>query len=178
MALKLPYGLRDVKLYAITYPAGVETVSSTGVDLPASRTLGFSDTEEFQELRGDDKVQASRGSGPVVEWSLEAGGIDLAAYAIMSGGSVTTSGVTPNTKKTYSKLGADSRPYFKIEGQSISDNGGDLHAVIYKCKADGSLEGEFTDGEFFVTSASGKGYPNATDKSYDFVDNETVTAIT
>lgn len=177
MALKLPFGLRDVKLRAITYPAGVETVSSTAVDLPASRTLSFNDTEESTELRGDDSVQASHGNGTTVEWSLEAGGIDLVAYAIMAGGTVTSSGTTPNVTKTFSKTKDDSRPYFQIEGQSISDNGGDFHTLIYRAKADGSLEGEQADGAFRLTSASGKGIPNEDGDVYDFIDNESVTPI-
>lgn len=174
----LPFGLRDVKLT----PLGADGATpGTPVDLPVSRTLSFSETEEFEELRGDDTVAASHGSGPIVEWDLESGGISLEAYAVMAGGTVATSGVTPNQVKTYSKEITDARPYFKIEGQSINDNGGDFHCVIYRAKADGSLEGELGDGSFWLTSASGKGYGSleagSLDKVYDFVQNETVTAI-
>lgn len=171
----LPYGLRDVQLQAIS-AAGV--LSSTVVDVPVARTLSFSDTEDFSELRGDDMVAASHGAGVIVEWSLESGGISLDAYAVMAGGTVTSTGVTPNQKKTFSKLGTDSRPYFLIQGQSISDNGGDLHGVIYRAKADGSLEGSMEDSTFWLTAASGKGYPRTSDsKSYDFVQNESVTSL-
>lgn len=169
----LPFGLRDVKLKSINAAGAL----GSAVDLPVARTLSFSDTEDFEELRGDDQVVASHGNGVVQEWELEAGGISLEAYAIMAGGSVTTTGVTPNQKKTYSKSITDSRPYFFAEGQAISDNGGDMHGVLYYCKADGDLEGEFADGQFFLTAASGKGYANAAGKVYDFVQNETVTAI-
>jgi hypothetical protein len=175
----IPFGLRDVKLT----PLGADGATpGTSVDLPISQTLSFSETEEFEELRGDDQVAASHGNGPTVEWSLEAGGISLEAYAVMAGGTVTTSGTTPAEKKTYSKKTTDARPYFKIEGQAISDNGGDFHAVVYRAKADGSLEGELTDGSFWITSASGKGYGSLeatkTDTVYDFVQNEVTTAIT
>jgi hypothetical protein len=175
---QLPYGLRDVKLTPL---AADGTPAGPSVDLPVSRTLEFSETEDFTELRGDDSVVASRGSGPNVEWSLEAGGISLEAYAVMAGGVITSSGVTPNVVKTFRKLGSDSRPYFKIEGQAINDNGGDFHYVIYRAKVDGSLDGNLADGEFKLTNASGKGYP-ATDpalagRSYDIVVNETATAI-
>lgn len=170
----LPFGLRDVKLQAIEANG---TVDSTLVDLPVARTLSFSDTEDFEELRGDDKVEASHGSGATCEWDLESGGISLEAYAIMAGGTVTTSGVSPNAKKTFKKKVTDARPYFVITGKAISDNGGDLHGIIYRAKADGSLEGEMSDNSFWLTSASGKGYANADDDVYDFVQNETATAI-
>jgi hypothetical protein len=169
----LPFGLRDVKLKSINAAGAL----GTGVDLPVSRTFSFADTEDFEELRGDDQVVASHGSGPTVEWDLEGGGISLDAYAIMAGGSVTTTGTTPNQKKTYSKLITDARPYFFVEGQAISDSGGDFHTVVYYCKADGNLEGELGDGQFWLTSASGKGYANSAGKVYDFVQNETVSAI-
>lgn len=175
----LPYGLRDVKLTRLT-DDGTASVGGA-VDLPASRTLSFSETEEFQELRGDDRVIASRGGGPMIEWDLEAGGISLEAYAIMAGGTIVTSGITPNVIKRYRKLVTDSRPYFKIEGQAINDNGGDFHGIIYRAKADGALEGSMGDSEFWLTAASGKGYGSleaaTLDAVYDFIHNETATAI-
>lgn len=174
-----PYGLRDVKIT----PLGADgSTPGTGVDLPAGRIMHFSDAEDFTDLRGDDKLLAKHGNGARQEWSLESGGISLDAYAVMAGGTVTSSGVTPNVKKTYSKKSTDSRPYFKAEGQAISDNGGDLHGLLYKCKADSALEGEMGDGAFWISNASGTGFPSTesghTDKVYDFIQNETATAIT
>lgn len=174
----LPYGLRDVKLT----PLGTDGATpGTPVDLPASQTLSFSETEDFEELRGDDTVQASHGSGPIVEWELESGGISLEAYQVMAGGSIVTTGVTPNIKKTYTKSTTDARPYFKIEGRAINDNGGDFHGIIYRAKADDSLEGELSDGSFWISSASGKGYGSleaaTLDRVYDFVHNESEVEI-
>lgn len=174
----IPFGLRDVKLI----PLGADGATpGTPVDLPISRVLSFSETEDFEELRGDDAVQASHGSGPTIEWELEAGGISLEAYQVMAGGTVTASGVSPNATKTFNKKTTDARPYFKIEGQSICDNGGDFHGIIYRAKADGSLEGSMEDSTFLLTSASGKGYGSQEagdlDSVYDFVHNETAIAI-
>ena len=169
-----PFGLRDVKITPIADNGDL----GDPVDLPASRTFSFAESEDFEELRGDDRVVASHGAGPTVSWSLEAGGISLAAYAVIAGGDVgDVAGSTPNQSITYKKKGGDARPYFKVEGQSISDSGGDVHGVVYRCKADGDLGGEFSDGSFFLTAASGKGYPDDDDNLYDFVQNETATAI-
>jgi hypothetical protein len=99
----------------------------------------------------------------------------------MAGGTVITTGVSPNVSKRYTKLTTDARPYFKAEGQAINDNGGDFHGIVYRAKADGSLEGTLEDGTFWVTSASGKGYGSleagTIDRVYDFIQNETATAI-
>lgn len=174
-ATALPFGLRDVKITPINDDGSL----GTAVDLPNSQTFSFEEAEEFTELRGDDQLVAVRGQGPQVEWSLEAGGISLDAYKVIAGGNVAESGVSPDAIKTLSKKGTDSRPYFKVEGQAISDSGGDIHVVIYRCRATGNIGGEFSDGEFYITSCDGQALPdpNNADALYDIVQNETVTAI-
>lgn len=178
MGHALPFGLRDVKLTPIT---NLNTLG-TPVDLPVSRKFSFSESEDFEKLEGDDIVAASVGSGPTSSWELESGGLPFEAYRVMAGGTITESGVTPSAKKVYSKLVTDRRPYFQTEGQAISDSGGDVHGVLYRCKADGDLEGEWSNGSFFLLSASGTAFGDTvgtspTNKLYDFVQNETATAI-
>lgn len=172
-AYALPFGLRDVKVAAMT---GDATYSAL-VDLPASRTLSFAESEDTEELRGDDVVIANHGLGKQVTWSLEGGGISLDVYKVLMGGTISASGTTPNEKETLAMLGTDARPYFKIEGQIVNDNGGDLHCVIYRAKVDGDVGGEFTEGGFYLTSADGIGIPRVDGKLYDIVHNETAAAI-
>jgi hypothetical protein len=173
----LPYGIRDIKLT----PVSVSGVVGTSVDLPNARTLSFEEAEEYEELRGDDKVVATRGNGPSVSWELESGGISLEALVVLNGGTCTVTGVTPNQIKKYVKKAADARPEFKAEGQAISEGGGDLHTVIWRAKATDGVSGEFSDGGFFLTSASGTALPSKTtgslDTLYEFVQNETAVPI-
>lgn len=175
----LPYGLRDVKL--TPYTTSAATTLGTSIDLPNSRTLSFSEAEEFTELRGDDKVVTTRGQGASVEWELEAGGLNLECLKVIAGGAIVETGVTPNQKKVYTKKVTDSRPFFKAEGQAISDSGGDLHCVLDLCRATGNIEGEFGDGEFFLTAGSGVALPSRIsgreDTLYEFVQNESVVAV-
>jgi hypothetical protein len=176
LANTLPFGLRDVKLFSLD-ASGERVVP--GEDLPVSRTFSFKEVVESEQLEGDDQVQGSHEYNPMVEWELESGGISFEAYKILAGGTVTTSGVAPAQVKTYSKDKSQSRPYFEVEGQAISDSGGDMHAVVYRCKADGDLEGGFENGSFMLMKAAGKGYGQLGDsgKLYDFIQNETVAAI-
>lgn len=169
----IPYGVRDLKVAPLTG----ETIDAR-VDLPNMQTLSFTESEEFEEMRGDDRVVTTRGSGPQCEWEIEAGGLSLEAVKVINGGTLVTTGLTPNIVKTYSKKANDARPFFYIEGQIISDSGGDVHVKIYRCRMDGELNGEFSDGEFFTTGVSGKGLARASDGAiYDIVHNETQTAI-
>lgn len=170
----LPFGLRDVKI-ALLAADGTPGVM---VDLPNAQTMSFTENEDYTELRGDDKVVAKRGNGATVDWELDNGGISLEAYVIMNGGTLTTSGVTPAVVKKYTKKATDARPDFWAEGQAMSEAGGDFHMVLKRCKADGGIEGELNDGEFWVTQASGTAIAElTTDDLYDFVDNESVTPI-
>lgn len=175
----LPFGMRDTKV--TNYTTAAATTLGTSTDAPNARTLSFSESEDFEELRGDDKVIAIRGLGPSVEWEMENGGISIPAYKSMNGGTSVTTGVTPAQVTTYTKKATDERPYFKGEGQSISDSGGDFHCVLYKCRASGSMEGELGDGAFWLTSASGLVLPATLtaeiDTLYKFILNETVVPI-
>ena len=173
----LPYGMRDIKLTPITANVAAGITYGTMVDLPASRTLSWSQSEDFEQLRGDDTVVAERGNGPLIEWELEGGGISLDAKAVLDGSVNTTSGVSPNAVKTNAMLGTTAKPYFRIDGMAINDNGGDTKVILYRCKATGGVEGEFSEGSFTLTSASGNGYPNADDKLMDILHAETSTAI-
>jgi len=171
----LPYGVRDIKITPIDATGAYGTM----IDLPNARTLSFAEAEEFSDLRGDDQLIAVRGMGPEVTWSLESGGISLDAWAAIGGGTVTETGTAPDTVKTFAKVGTDVRPYLLLEGQAISDSGGDFHVVIYRAQATDDLEGEMTDGEFLLTAGGGRALPdpNNADALYDLVWNEAVTDI-
>lgn len=181
MPISLPFGLRDVKITPYT-DATATVLAASSIDLPNARVFSFAETEDFEELRGDDSLVATHGNGPVVTWELEAGGYSLEAVKAMYGGTVSESGTTPNRIKRFRKLRTDQRPYFKVEGQVISDSGGDMHCVIWRCKATDDFNGEFSDGQFFLTGAGGQGLPcliagDDLDVVYDFIQNETITAI-
>jgi hypothetical protein len=172
----LPFGLRKIVLFPLD-SAGVRIVGGS-VALPASRTLSFSEAVDSEDLEAEDGLYASHQGNLHTEWELEGGGVSLAVVRALVGGTITASGTTPNQRNTFTKLKTDERPYFDIEGQVISDSGGDFHAVIYRCKSDESLEVEFDQGSFSMTSTSGKGFGDLVSaKLYDFVQNETTTAI-
>jgi hypothetical protein len=172
----LPFGIRDVKL---TPRDPADGSLGTFLDLPNMQKLTFEESEDFEELRGDDRIVVKRGKGPSVSWGLEAGGISLEALVVLNGGTLVVSGTTPAVKKTYTKSDTDQRPEFYAEGQAMSESGGDVHTILYRCKMDDSFSGDFADGGFFITSASGSaiGDPDNDGAIYDFVQNQTAAAI-
>jgi hypothetical protein len=176
----LPFGIRDTRVTPFTTAAA--TTLATSVDAPNAQTLSFSESEDYETLRGDDKVVSIVGLGASVEWEMENGGVSIPAYKSMNGGTIATTGVTPAQITTYSKKVTDIRPYFKAEGQSISDQGGDFHVAMYKCRASSRMEGELADGSFWVTGVGGVSLPatltGKIDYLYEFIVNETAVALT
>lgn len=186
LGTSLPYGLRDIKL--VQYPdLAATSFGAVLTDLPNSRTMSFNDTEEYTDLRGDDKLVTSHGQGSSVDWEIESGGISFAAHAILAGGVVVETGITPNQTKRFRKKSNDQRPFFVALGQAISDAGGDFHGIIWLCRSTGNVEGQLQDAEFLVPGVSGKGFPcrvsglvkgiEILDAVYDFVQNETITSL-
>jgi len=166
-----PFGLRNVKLVSMD--------GLTVVPLEASQTLGFSEKISGGELKGDDVIKALVSFSEQIEWELEAGGIPLEAYALITGRAITTTGTTPNRTSTLTGHGGDVYPYFRIYGQSLGDMQDDVHCKIFKCKASGKIEGKFGEGKFFATKIKGNGVPDdaSSGKTFEFVTHETATPI-
>lgn len=165
-----PFGLYDIKLTNIG--------GTTQVDLPYAQTLTFKERLVSGELRGDGHTVAVVSEVDAVEASLEAGGISLEAYALMTGRTVTSSGTTPTAKTTLNSDGATRFPYFKIYGKSLGDGTDDVHVKLYKCKLTDGLEGNLADGEFMMSNlGSIICIDDGTNGIFDIVQNETATTL-
>jgi hypothetical protein len=175
LANPYPYGIRQIMLTPYTDSQGT-ILASTSYPLPVAMTMGFSETEQFDELRGDDVLVAVHGRGAQVDWSLEAGGLPIKAWALVSGGMVIEEGVTPNRKVRLRKSADHQRPYFRTDGRVISESGGNIVARIYRCKANGRINGDFRGGTFMTTNIDGVGLPLLGDAGrwlYEIIQNET-----
>lgn len=164
-----PFGIRDIK---ITNLAG-----TTQVDLPNAQTMTFTERLTTGEMRGDDATQAVVAFTDALEWELEAGGISLEAYALMTGRTITLSGTTPNQVNTLAGNAGDVYPYFKIYGKSQGDGADDIHVKILKAKLTGGFEGEFKDGEFWVTKCSGIAVDPGAGNLFEIIQNESATTL-
>lgn len=175
----LPYGLRKVVLTPYLDAQGT-ILASTSYQMPIAQTLSFSETEEFDELRGDDRLAAIHGRGAEVDGSIEAGGLPVIPWSIITGGQVVESGVAPNRVVRLRKRGTDQRPYFRVDGQMISDSGGDVVARIYRCKCNGRIQADFRYGTFQITATDFKGTPMPGDDDdwlYEIIRHETKSSL-
>ena len=162
-----PFGIRDIKVTDIT--------GASQVDLPVAQKMACKERLVSAELHGDDSLQSVQSSTDALEWELEAGGIPLEAYAIMTGRTVTESGSDPNLVNTMTARAGDIMPYFKIYGKAV-DGDGDIHVKIFKAKLNAPIEGEFADGAFYVTKCAGLAVDDGT-ALYEFVQNQAAAAL-
>jgi len=162
------FGLRDLKVTNIG--------GTTQKDLPVAQKLKVAPKMKSGELEGDDSLVSVVAFIISAEWELEAGGIDLDALAIITGKAVTLAGVTPNQTATWKLSAGDNMPYFKIYGKSLGDGIDDIHAKMSKVKCM-EFEGEFSEGEFFVTACKGIAVDDGTNGVVTVVQNETAAAL-
>jgi len=164
-----PFGLRKVVLTSLD---GV-----TQVGLPAAMTFSFAERVVSGEMSGDDKLLAVVTVPDAIEWELEAGGIPLEAYALMTGRTVVTTGTTPNQVDTLTGSAQEAYPYFKVYGQAIDEASGDFHCKLYKCKLTSGMKGQLANGDFWQSGVSGLGMDDGTNGVWDWVQNETTTTL-
>ena len=165
-----PFGLREIKVYSL--PGG------TGVAVGIEQTLKFTERLRTGTLSGGDKLSAVASISEAADFEIERGGISLAAYATMTGRTVTTSGSTPNEQTSLVGDSQKSFPYFQLQGRSLGEAAtDDIHVVLYKCKLTSGLEGSFADGQFFSSGFKGIAVDDDVNGVWDFIEHETAAAL-
>lgn len=154
-----PYGLHRLWITPYTDTDG-SILGDTSYRLPLARTFAFTEDEDNDTLDGDDKASvAIQGKGATVSGTLEGGGLDLTTFAIITGGTLTESGAGSTLKRSILKRGSDTRPYFRAEGQVISNGGGDNVIRVFRCKANGKIQADSKYGAFMIPSIDIMGTP-------------------
>lgn len=175
-----PYGLHRVWITPYTDTDGTQ-LGDTSYRLPLAQTFAFTENEDTDTLNGDDKKNvAIAGKGAQVDGSLEAGGLDFMTFSIISGAQLIESGVEPNIKRVIRKRGSDQRPYFRVEGQVLSNGGGDTIGRVFRCKASGKIQADAKYGTFMVPSIDIQGTPMPGDDDdylWEFEFNEQKTTL-
>lgn len=171
-------GINDGKMSPLISDDSTALTYGAAVDIPGITNLGLSPKFVEKELRGDESVLDNYSKLDYIDWSFENSEISLDALAILLGGAVTASGVTPNRSQTYKLNKADKPKYFKLEGKSDYTDMGDAHVVLYKCKAS-KAEYSFVGEDYAKVSASGKAIGTKYNGDIkDLVFNETAVDIT
>lgn len=166
------FGLKQVVIRDIA--------GTIAVALPASMVFRFQEVYEHAEFLAEGQRVAARSMLVGLEWEIEAGGISLDAWALLTGRTKTTQSHPPAQGGTsYYLMAARAAevPYVRFYGRSIGDDAtGDVHARIYRAKVTG-MEGTFREGEFWVSACRGVALFDGSGALYDFVEHQYTISI-
>lgn len=142
---EIPRGLDDLKVYVLTG----ETPGSA-VDVPGSQALEWSVESDSDELRGDNQAIALVRNPKTVSGTVRVARINMAAIAAMVGGTVVTTGTTPNQIISLEESSAAPARYFQVVGQAASAdaNGSAYRITIYKALVTGGPNETMTIDEW------------------------------
>jgi hypothetical protein len=163
-----PFGLKQLVIYS---------ADGTGaVTLPVSLMMHVTPVIETARFVADGVGVGASAMVTLLEWELEAGGLNLDAYAKLTGLSVATAGSNPNRTQTLSVGAGLGMPYLRIYGRAVGDAGDGMVVKLYKVKLE-SIEGAFRRGDFYITSCAGVAVKHSSLGLVDFVGQETKTAL-
>lgn len=161
-----PFGLRQVVV--------ADEDGENGVTLPSGRTLTFGEVMASTTFEAEGRMVASSSRMTHVEWELEAGGISLAAWAMLTGRSAALTGTTPNQATTLVGSAA-AMPWVQIYGRSRGDDDGDVHVRLLRCQVT-EMRGGMQRGEFWVSRCRGVAIDGGSGV-YEVVQHETGVSL-
>lgn len=172
-------GVDDVKIFEVTADTSSALTYGTAQDVPGIQRINLSPNFTEKGLKGDGKILDYYIQLDTIGFSFESAKVDLEVLAILEGGSLVSSGTSPNEVHTYT-VGASSTPkYFKLEGKTNYTGGaaGDFHFSLFKCRAN-SVVVEYKTQDYAIVSVVGIAIPttnNGNIKEYRI--NETAATI-
>lgn len=172
-------GVDDAKIFELTADNASSLTYGSAIDVPGIQKIDL--TPKFTEkgLKGDEKILDYYVHLDLIAWEFHSAKVSLDVLAILEGGTITTSGTTPNQSHTYNVKDTSTPKYFKFEAKANYTAGevGDFHVKLYKCKAT-SVDVDHTTQDYAIVSARGIAIPTTNNGNIkDYVINETSTAI-
>lgn len=173
---EFPFGLRNAGLYALTTEPATYAAKT---DVARIQNIELAEEADSVDLSAQDVVMATHQFADRLTGNFQQGGMNIDTLVVLTGGTVATTGVTPNRVTTFSRKGTDAKKYHKLIGQSYADDAGDIHMIAYKGKMSSGPTYAQNQGEFMAVSGDMLYVFNGEtpSKLYDIVAHETITAI-
>lgn len=172
---ELPYSVEDAKVYP--YSGGVP---GTAKDIPGIRRIEMDAQIEETEHRGDNKILAVAASINSFDLTIEVGQLNADALAALSGGTVASSGTTPDQIRTLVRKSTDVIADYQIKAKTTSktSDGGATWLTFHRCQWVGGPSYAMADNEFSVAEITARAVPDTTNQLYTLSQYENVaTAI-
>lgn len=178
------FNIDDAKISRLTADTASALTYANAKDVPGITKIGIKPVYLNKELKGDAKILDTYSKCEKITVSVSHAQISLDVLEVLTGGTNTDSGTTPNEKRTFTLKGAHLPNFFKLEGQIKYMGGpdaggsGDSHHILKKGKCT-SWEVEFQNEEYAIVSFEADFFPTINDDIIlELVENETTVAIT
>lgn len=125
---EIPRGLQQFYVNVLT-----GDTPGSNIAVPGIRGFNFTVESDSDTLEGDNAVIATVRNPKSLTGSIELGRLNLAAMAAMVGGTVGSTGTTPNVVLTLAESSAAATQYFQAQANTYSqDSSGSGYRVIAK----------------------------------------------
>lgn len=157
-----PRGLDDLKIVALDGNDDPPIVDTNLIDVPGIRALNFNVESNSDELEGDNSTIAIARDAKKVTGSVELGLMNLQALAKFQGGSVVTSGTTPDRIVYLEEDAQQVTQYLQIMGQSPDrrTSGAAYRVTIYKALVTSGPDESLTVNEWSTPTLDFEGTEN------------------
>lgn len=172
-------GIDDAKIFALTADTSGSLTYGTAVSAPGIQKIELTPSVTEKGLSSDEKILDYYVRTDYLYWAFNSAQISLDVLAVLEGGTVTTTGTTPNQVYTYSVTQSSVPQYFKLEAKAnyVAGAAGDFHLKMYKCKAN-NVDIQYMASDYAIVSATGVAIATTNDgKIKDYIINETAVAI-
>lgn len=135
---EIGWGLADLQVAPLT----TGDAPGTWVDAPGARSLSFNTSSDSDQLEGDNDIIAKVRKPKSLSGSIEIGQINLAAVAVLTGGSVTTAGTTPDQISTLKESAGSGVSFYALCGQApgVDVEGSGYRVTILKALTTSGLD--------------------------------------
>lgn len=151
-----PFSIEDLEVATLS-----GDTPGSAVDLFGVSSFNWDVEADSEQLRGDDQVLYTEIFGKRVTWSATWGAYGPDGLDVIDGGSVGTSGTTPNEIVTYTMSATPTSEYFEVTALARAADGGGFEAMVLKAKATRGPAGTLSDGAYSQPSVDGEGVGRA-----------------
>lgn len=170
-------GIIDCKISKLLTDSSTGCTYDAPIDVPGIKEITVSAEIEEKECTGDEVVMATYRKKKKYSVSFANAVLDLDVVALINGGTVTTSGTSPNEVKNIESASTDTANYFLLEFKSaVTDGAGDVHYQVLKVR--GNIDIAMVAEDYATCSFEGTAVARTFDNKFtNIVVNETETDI-
>lgn len=171
-------GITDCKIAAVTTNTATSYVKGSYIDVPGITEVTCSVILNEKDVTGDEVMLNgfSIKMGYDITFSNQL--IDLPTLALINGGTIATSGTTPDEIVTFTEKSSDNTALFDLQFKTdyVDGDPADFHMEFYCVK--GYMDVKPVSGDLYSCSFKGKAYARLLDKAFRVVTlNETSADI-